>query len=322
MVETHSVHFIRMIEDFIANHQSNNQNDGTKLDPNDFQMCYFNSNIEGHYTVMPIGENGDILEHNKADLEEFYDPRERRRAKKEVTEQKETINKLKLELEQLRLKKCLLLTEDDDINLLKKILTHSGFNLDEVHFISYEGCCKIDATRVVAQFVNEQFPEKSPYIVVHRDRDYLTDEEVCKEEEKFKACNVTLFITKGTDIEWYLLSAEHIHKCHSKISINLAEDLIKKAAGFKFEEAKHRLFLKEYGDKYKNKSCHGKERLEELIKNDKRYWYGKGVYGYLKQLIKNECKDNAKLEQLTNAIQIPELIQIAQQIWGKSPQNP
>ena len=47
------------------------------------------------------------------------------------------------------------------------------------------------------------------HILVHRDRDYLTDSEIEYQHETFHRIDVRFFYTEGTDVESYFLNAEH-----------------------------------------------------------------------------------------------------------------
>src|SRR5262249_6295607 len=72
--------------------------------------------------------------------------------------------------------RCVLLCEDSDTENLKSVLEASGFNLTQTAVISYNGCSKLDTVLVLGQLLRDKAPHLD--LVVHRDRDYLSDDEV------------------------------------------------------------------------------------------------------------------------------------------------
>lgn len=105
--------------------------------------------------------------------------------------------------------KCVVLTEDLNTRPIVTILSASGFNIDEVDIWSYKGCSKIDTAFALAAFVRKHSP--STKILLHRDRDYFTEEEIRTFRAEIEAANIYCFVTTGTDAESHFLNVEHIH---------------------------------------------------------------------------------------------------------------
>jgi hypothetical protein len=65
----------------------------------------------------------------------------------------------------------------------------------ETSLISYEGCSKIASANLFSVFVKQKMPGVK--ILVHRDRDYLTDAEVEEQRETFSRIDTHLFCDTG-----------------------------------------------------------------------------------------------------------------------------
>lgn len=224
---------------------------------------------------------------------------------------------LSTQLSQIRGKeKCFVLTEDKNYKgLLTIVFSASGFNLDETTFISYEGCSKLSSVVLFTIFMNEKLPQIK--LIVHRDRDYLTDEEISKEKENFDNLNVEFFVTDGTDIESHLLKADHVHECHQEISIEDAGIIINECIQEAESISLDRFRTKEFGASHKNKSSHLNNALVDIYQANKlRFVYGKKALGLLKSKIQGIVSKNSNIEKSTKALQNLQLRKIATGIWS------
>lgn len=109
--------------------------------------------------------------------------------------------------------KYLLWTEDTDTRMMKTFLNANGFSLEEVFVFSYQASSKIDAAALMSHFVHRLHP--GVRIIIHRDRDFMTDSELQNLSGKYKLenkSNVNLFITKYSDIEAYFAQPDHLAK--------------------------------------------------------------------------------------------------------------
>ncbi|WP_298549236.1 Fic family protein [uncultured Aquimarina sp.] len=211
--------------------------------------------------------------------------------------------------------KCFVLTEDTKTgNLIKVVFASNGFNLTETSFISYEGCSQIGSVTLFSIFVKQKLPHIE--IVVHRDRDYLTDQEIIKLEDNFSKIDVKLFITDGTDIESHLVCSKHINKCHPEISIDEAQKIIDESIR-DVELKSIDLFRKrEFGEKHSKKSSHLDQALIDIYNSDKfRFSHGKTMYKSVKSKIQKTIKQNANLELKSEYLLIEKLNSVGTEIW-------
>jgi len=215
-------------------------------------------------------------------------------------------------------KKFLVLTEDKILDNLKMILESSGFKLFDLEFRSYEGCTSIAGAKVLSKYIKDKFPDI--VILVHRDRDYLTDKEVLDVEKEFKSLNVEVFITNGTDIESYFISKEHIAQCYPHFSPEKIDTIRNDAVSELLNNYYDLLMKKEHGDKYSNKSIHAEQTYRELVKLE-RYWHGKLTLRKISAIIQSETKQNAKLERTSNALCIAHLKELSEKLYGQIEQD-
>jgi len=100
-------------------------------------------------------------------------------------------------------------TEDEDHGILEILLEANGFDLDECDIVSYSGCTQLATAAALVRQLRIQHPAAT--FILHRDRDFLTDQAIEEYKAKFAALNVTFFIPNGNDLEAYFISTEHLH---------------------------------------------------------------------------------------------------------------
>ena len=212
--------------------------------------------------------------------------------------------------------KCIVLTEDSATdNILSLLLEASGFNIAETKVISYEGCSKIGSANLFSIFVKEKMPNVK--ILVHRDRDYLTDAEISMQRDSFRRVDAHLFVTRGTDIESYLLNSRHVAFCHPSISEEMAQKLIDDSRAEIYSKSVDYLRKKEFGGNKTEQYTHLNKALEDLVSNNLiRFTHGKTAYKVLQYKIQDVAHQKANLEQCSQFLYEKELNKIARSIWN------
>ena len=198
--------------------------------------------------------------------------------------------------------KWIICTEDakvDTDKYLKNILVSSGFDLSTCKIVPYQGCGKIDSVVFLKQFIERYIP--SLKILVHRDRDYLEDEEISKLKEKYNKQGIHLWITPGTDLESMFLNKEHLLKIYPEYSENEIQEILDSV--FKNEQvrknsvdrlSKH---LIENDEKNSNNPRHRPnyadlvdQAKESFDNNPSKYAYGKTALGVFKDTMQKKHK--------------------------------
>lgn len=104
--------------------------------------------------------------------------------------------------------KVILCTEDEQPRALEMARDALGFSEADVRIASFNGlenAQTAEAFRSMAELMDPQ-----PRVIVHRDRDFLTADEVARWSETFETRGLEVFVTRRCDTEAYHATAEHI----------------------------------------------------------------------------------------------------------------
>lgn len=236
---------------------------------------------------------------------------------KDIYDKEQKITDLLGQVEELQsAASCFVLTEDEDQEHVKKYFEINGFDLAATEFISYFGADQISASFVVADYLVNKYP--NAWIVIHRDRDYLTEDQVEALRTKTSKVGYKFYITRGVDIEGQYINANHINTLYPTISLLDAELFIKQAT----EESKNDSISRLIDQYFKNErpanqayASKFSELQDQYEGNHERYRYGKKVIGLLKAKIQQRLRRNPDLLQFSDHIVDGELVEIAQAIW-------
>ncbi|MTK53067.1 AAA family ATPase [Paludibacter sp.] len=204
--------------------------------------------------------------------------------------------------------KCFILTEDEKFDLIKSFLLYNGFEEETIEIISYYGCDTIGSAIAIGKYIKTKNPDAN--ILIHRDRDYLTNEEIEEIKMRIETLGFSFYCTKGVDIESEFINAHHINALYNNISIEKAEELIELATKDVERDSVDRL-LKKKGQQKK----FGIEIIDMYNSDIKRYRYSKKVLSRLKGYIQNEIKTNPNLISQSDFIQNSTLKELSDNIW-------
>ena len=100
------------------------------------------------------------------------------------------------------------LTEDTDRRMLERLLENVGFPLAKCLFFSYKTSSNLEAAKLLTDFILVSAPDTK--VVIHRDRDFMTEDETQIVAANIASCGAVPFITEGCDIDSYFLGPEHL----------------------------------------------------------------------------------------------------------------
>lgn len=123
--------------------------------------------------------------------------------------------------------RCVVATEDTIKDPLRALLWSNGFAEDDTEVASYTGCTKLDAALVLGGFLGEKAPHVR--LVIHRDRDYLSQNAVDSFTQRLLNVGVSPFLTELNDIENYFLDAEHLHELNPAVPVERIRELVTQA---------------------------------------------------------------------------------------------
>ncbi|MFO0642578.1 MAG: AAA family ATPase [Polyangiaceae bacterium] len=123
--------------------------------------------------------------------------------------------------------KCVVATEDTDKEPLQALLWSCGFVEEDTEVASYAGCSKTDAAVVLGKFLKDKAPHVT--VVVHRDRDYMSEASAKGFDTRLTGAGMHPFLTEHSDIEGYFLNAEHLNYLNPAVSVARMRELIDEA---------------------------------------------------------------------------------------------
>lgn len=100
------------------------------------------------------------------------------------------------------------LSEDSDMGMLQLLFQHAGFPANRSEFRSYGTSSKLEAALALATYIRELWPATN--VIIHRDRDFMTDDEAESVAEKIRGADAIPFITMGSDVESYFIAPAHV----------------------------------------------------------------------------------------------------------------
>ena len=104
--------------------------------------------------------------------------------------------------------KRIIFTEDSNTKYLKVLLEAAGYRADDILIKSYDSCSRIEEIAYLASFIKES--AKDCKIIVHVDRDFMTDNELDYVTRNVKKADIKVWVTDGSDVESYFVNPAHI----------------------------------------------------------------------------------------------------------------
>lgn len=212
--------------------------------------------------------------------------------------------------------RCLVIAEDEHPVGLKAILEASGFVMSQTEFFSYKGKDQVKGALILARYLKQRRPEV--FVLVHRDRDYMSDDEVEKLMAPFLKDGIGFFCTEGVDAESHLLNAGHVIALgidHPREDIDV---LISEATLEVRKQSLARMIDHYFSNNRPENNAYAKTLAElesRYDDNSERYRYSKRVLGVLEGKLQKIVKRNVNLEVCSTAIAVPELTVMAKKIW-------
>ncbi len=190
--------------------------------------------------------------------------------------------------------------------------------MNESLVLAYYGCTSPHNLRPLLELIRASNP--STKIVVHRDRDYLTDDEAQEWEIKIRNMNAEPFLTEGVDIESHFLNVEHLAMLNN-LDIDTMKDFLDKST----ESAKD-ISIEKYvngrTDIEKKMGNFAKLNLGHLAieapktfeANPTRYRHSKEVLKELRRIFQEDQKKNLRIMEPTQHINVKALSSISKKI--------
>ncbi|WP_239953742.1 ATP-dependent endonuclease [Pantoea sp. Z09] len=219
---------------------------------------------------------------------------------------------------------CILLTEDTNVEYIKIIAESSGFLQDEYQIWSYNGCSNVNIALALNSFILHHAPGSS--VIVHRDRDYMTDAEVSSYIESLEEVGIKVFVTNGNDSESHFVNENHIHELYPTLTLEEISSYIDECLVDKRDD-----IIMKYINTIYNRSLQASYRggdkpnageishfcNRNFDGNNRGFMHGKLVERCLRNKLQQRLGQNINLCRTTLAIKDQTLSSFAEEIWDE-----
>jgi predicted ATPase len=218
--------------------------------------------------------------------------------------------------------RCVIATEDEKTEFIECASWNSGFVEDDTQVISYAGCTKVDSAIVLGRFLREKAPNIR--FVVHKDRDYIADDDLEQMRVALANHNIRLFVTGPSDIEGLFVNAQHLSHLNPALSEEQVNTKIAEARDAVADKSKEAIVNLRTQEAFRKRNQGGHTPNHGAIAVAANHDYdanpiqmmrGKIVLNRLKSLLQQQLGGHPLLLGSSPFLQIPELQAIAAEIW-------
>jgi hypothetical protein len=121
--------------------------------------------------------------------------------------------------------RAVVLTEDEITRPLETVLESCGFDLAKTVVLPYYGVTGIKQLQPLVRVIRATNPKAK--VMIHRDRDFLIEDEVEKWRTDVRALSVEPFVTKGRDIDSYFIDSKLLAELNPGSSLADFDELIR-----------------------------------------------------------------------------------------------
>lgn len=214
--------------------------------------------------------------------------------------------------------KCIVLTEDALKRSLEILLEASQFPMDRTLVLAYYGCTVPHNLRPLLELIRAS--NRNAKIVVHRDRDYLSDVESDEWKKEIRKMGSEPFLTNGVDIESHFLNPEHLAELND-IPGDEIEKLLKEATANTIDISVEK-YVNGRTDIEKKAGNFGRLNVGQLAVSAKkviesnllRYRHSKTVLRNIRGLFNSRYGKNMKVVEISKNLSVSDLQAIAKKI--------
>lgn len=211
----------------------------------------------------------------------------------------------------------IVLTEDKQTQQITTLIDTTQLQPDDYEVWSYDGCTNVDTAIALIAFIAKHAP--STKILIHRDRDFMSDPEIQEYKDKFRIYeNLLIYVTEKNDIEWIFLNVNHINELYPQISIPEAEGFINDSINEKESDCLKKYINTRWPIYTKTQREAGESAdvgtfsaacREQYLADKNRFSHGKLIKGTVSSRIQRKIGSNPNLVQATQHI-IPSYIKV------------
>jgi AAA15 family ATPase/GTPase len=269
---------------------------------------YIKKDVHECTTTKLIDEQGESELHEQMGLLPLITP-----YLEEVNEAQKTIQKLEHEISKIPPnKKYCIITEDSKNANLKTLLSANGFAPSDMEIFSYDGKGQVKGAIILGKYLKAR--NSDIVVIIHRDRDYLSNEEILDLKRKINNAGLNFFYTTGTDVESHFISVEHVMNLYPMADLDIVKTAISEATDEAKADSIGRFIDHAFQRQRPVEGGYASE-IENINAaynaSPSRYRYGKKVFGLLKSKLHKAGYKSVKLESESDALQVDILKKLA-----------
>jgi predicted ATPase len=198
--------------------------------------------------------------------------------------------------------RCVVATEDTDKDALRAVLGSNGFVENDLEVASYTGCTKVDAAIVLGGFLQDKAPHVR--LIVHRDRDYMSDEYAQGFEKRLNDVSISPLLTDLNDVESSFINAAHLNALNPAVAVVRIQELIDQATAETADKSVEAIVNQRTMEAFRTRQAGGPAPNHGAIAVQAKHDYdfdppqfrrGKFTLGRLQALLQQEMGSNPRV---------------------------
>jgi energy-coupling factor transporter ATP-binding protein EcfA2 len=213
------------------------------------------------------------------------------------------------------------LTEDARPKGLRNLLIASGFDLERTALLPYHGCTELGNLRPLMRLVQQNNPNRT--VLLHRDRDYLTDQEALEWMERVRELRAVPFLTDGVDIESHFINPSHLAELNENLTqldatmlINAAQEAVREKSIEKYVNGRVDVLRKTGSLGRLNHGSLAVEATENVRSRPDRYFHGKTLLSELRKIYRNQYNSELRIDLPSTHVCTGSLRDVAMRSFG------
>ncbi len=204
------------------------------------------------------------------------------------------------------------LTEDKKKQQLLPLFEANGATKGRFQVWAYKGCSRMDIAEALGKFIAEVSPTTK--VIVHRDSDYMSDDDKTFFREEYALHKLDLFLPPTTDIEGLFCRLEHLKALNPgrlvEVEAAWNNALATNAAQFRSAAKDGRLQMDDLRHK-KKRPTEGAAAIETwaagIDLNNERWRHGKDFIGRIRNAFQVAVGSNLNTNGATPHLVVPDL---------------
>lgn len=217
--------------------------------------------------------------------------------------------------------KVTVITEDQEASYIKLLLASNDWNMDDIEIWPYQGCSNVQVANALIKYIRRKRPEQ--LIMLHRDRDFLSQQELDDYALRIGDDKTRLFVPEKNDLEAFFLRQHHFLSVYPELTADDYNEIIDASINEKKAELLEKLIntridaLRKRGEKV-NEGAVAVECTTNFNNSPIDFSHGKLLLRSVNSALRAKTGANSKLVASSPALTAPILQEIKNEVW---PQN-